>query len=199
MRATFLVPVALCLAVLIAPTEAHALGPIDLEVAAKVGYANNPGSGDPNPLGVGLGGRAGVAFMGAYGGVNILYYFGGTSNLNTFGATGSVSANSLLYGIEAGYGVTLVDILTIRAQLGVGNITISRNNSGSVGSVTASAPSSLNNLYLEPGLTGLLGFGTYFVGADANLLILPSIAQQNGGGSSTETCFTLHGQIGVKF
>ena len=192
MRATFLVPVALCLAVLIAPTEAHALGPIDLEVAAKVGYANNPGSGDPNPLGVGLGGRAGVAFMGAYGGVNILYYFGGTSNVNI----ASVSASSLLYGIEAGYGVTLVDILTVRAQLGVGNITIS--SSGSLGSVSAPS-SSLNNLYLEPGLTGLLGFGTYFVGADANLLILPSIAQQNGGGSSTETCFTLHGQIGVKF
>jgi len=192
MRATFLVPVALCLAVLIAPTEAHALGPIDLEVAAKVGYANNPGSGDPNPLGVGLGGRAGVAFMGAYGGVNILYYFGGTSNVNI----ASVSAHSLLYGIEAGYGVTLVDILTIRAQLGVGNITIS--SSGSLGSVAAPS-SSLNNLYLEPGLTGLLGFGTYFVGADANLLILPSVAQQNGGGSSTETCFTLHGQIGVKF
>jgi hypothetical protein len=38
----------------------------------------------------------------------------------------------------------------------------------------------------------------YFVGADANLLILPSIAQ-NISGSSTETCFTLHGQIGVKF
>jgi hypothetical protein len=195
MRATILLPVALCLAVLTAPTEAHALGPIDLEIAAKVGYANNPGSGDPNPLGVGLGGRAGVSFMGAYGGVNILYYFGGTSNVNI----ASVSANSLLYGIEAGYGVTLVDILTIRAQLGVGNITISSNHSGSVGSVTASAPSSLNNLYLEPGLTGLLGFGTYFVGVDANLLILPSIAQQNGGGSSTETCFTLHGQIGVKF
>jgi len=192
MRATILLPVALCLAVLTAPTEAHALGPIDLEIAAKVGYANNPGSGDPNPLGVGLGGRAGVSFMGAYGGVNILYYFGGTSNVNI----ASVSANSLLYGIEAGYGVTLVDILTIRAQLGVGNITIS--SSGSLGSVAAPS-SSLNNLYLEPGLTGLLGFGTYFVGVDANLLILPSIAQQNGGGSSTETCFTLHGQIGVKF
>ena len=192
MRATILVPVALCLAVLTAPTEAHALGPIDLEIAAKVGYANNPGSGDPNPLGVGLGGRAGVSFMGAYGGVNILYYFGGTSNVNI----ASVSANSLLYGIEAGYGVTLVDILTIRAQLGVGNITIS--SSGSLGSVAAPS-SSLNNLYLEPGLTGLLGFGTYFVGVDANLLVLPSIAKQNGGGSSTETCFTLHGQIGVKF
>jgi hypothetical protein len=192
MRATILVSVALCLAVLTAPTEAHALGPIDLEIAAKVGYANNPGSGDPNPLGVGLGGRAGVSFMGAYGGVNILYYFGGTSNVNI----ASVSANSLLYGIEAGYGVTLVDILTIRAQLGVGNITIS--SSGSLGSVAAPS-SSLNNLYLEPGLTGLLGFGTYFVGVDANLLVLPSIAKQNGGGSSTETCFTLHGQIGVKF
>jgi len=192
MRATILVPVALCLAVLTAPTDAHALGPIDLEIAAKVGYANNPGSGVPNPLGVGLGGRAGVSFMGAYGGVNILYYFGGTSNVNI----ASVSANSLLYGIEAGYGVTLVDILTIRAQLGVGNITIS--SSGSLGSVAAPS-SSLNNLYLEPGLTGLLGFGTYFVGVDANLLVLPSIAKQNGGGSSTETCFTLHGQIGVKF
>jgi hypothetical protein len=189
MRATLLAPVAaLGLAGLAVSTEAHALGPIDVEVAAKAGYAGNPGSGDPNPLGVGLGGRAGVSFLGVYGGVNILYYFGGTSNL---GSGSSISAHSVLYGIEAGYGITLVNILTLRALLGVGNATISS-------SVTSLPAASLNNLYLEPGITGLLGFGMYFVGADANLLILPSIGQ-NSSGSSTETCFTLHGQIGVKF
>jgi len=45
--------------------DAHALGPGDIELGAKVGYATNPlsGSGASNPL-FGLGGRAGFAFKG---------------------------------------------------------------------------------------------------------------------------------------
>jgi len=35
------------------------------------------------------------------------------------------------------------------------------------------------------------------VGADANLLVLPGINTPTG--STTETAFTIHGQIGVRF
>ena len=199
MRKTLLAAFLASSACLAVPAEAHALGPVDLEIAAKGGYAGNPGSGDPNPLGVGIGGRAGVSFLGGiYGGINLLYYFGGSST--PLPGT-SASVHSLLYGIEAGYGLTLVDILTLRAQLGVGNITVSNSLSGPPlpGNVTVAGSGSVNNLYLEPGITAMLGFGLYFIGADANLLVLPGIEKNSDGSSSTETAFTLHGQVGVKF
>jgi len=157
--------------------EARALGPIDLEIAAKGGYGTNPIGGGLNPLGVGLGGRAGVAFFGFYGGAALLYYFGGSQS--------GVSDHSLMYGLEAGYNWKIT-ILTIRPQIGVGNYTLNVGNAQG------------SNLYLEPGVTGLVSLGTFFVGADANLLVLPSF-QTPGGSQGTDTAFTVHGQIGVKF
>jgi hypothetical protein len=157
--------------------DAHALGPIDLEIAAKGGYGTNPVGGNLNPLGVGLGGRAGVGFFGVYAGLNALYYLGGSDS--------GVSAHSVMYGLEAGYNWKIT-ILTIRPQLGIGNFTLS------------SGGSSNSNIYLEPGVTGLISFGTIFVGADANLLVLPGI-QQSDGNKGTDTAFTIHGQVGVRF
>jgi hypothetical protein len=157
--------------------DARALGPIDLEIAAKGGYGTNPFGGNINPLGAGLGGRAGVAFFGFYGGAALLYYFGGSQS--------GVSEHSLMYGLEAGYNWKIA-ILTIRPQLGVGNYSLDVGNTSG------------NNIYLEPGVTGLISLGTFFVGADANLLVLPSI-QQPDGNKGTDTAFTVHGQVGVKF
>ncbi len=172
------------------PRDAHALGPIGIEIAAKGGYATNPASsGAFNPLGVGLGGRAGITLLGFYGGVNVLYYLGGSQD--------QLSEHALLYGIEAGYGFTLIDILTIRPQVGVGNATFSTSYSGpTVGG--ANIGGSASNLYLEPGVTGLIALGQWFVGADANFLVLPGVSQGTGS-STTETSFTLHGQVGIKF
>jgi len=176
--------VAFAIGLLAAPTEAHAVGPIGIELGAKVGYGDNPTGGDPNPLGLGIGGRGGVTFMNIYAGVDVRYYFGGSANIAP-GA--SISAHSVLYGIEAGYGFTLVDILTIRPQLGIGNLTIT------AASVSAS------NLYLEPGVTALVSLGEpWFVGGDVNLLVLPGISNGEGG-TTTDTAFTLHAQVGVKF
>jgi hypothetical protein len=176
-------------AVFASPREARALGPLGVEIAAKGGYGTNPDSSAPfNPLGVGLGGRAGITLLGFYGGVNVLYYLGGSQD--------TVSEHALLYGLEAGYGFTLADVLTIRPQIGVGNATFTT----SVSNVSASA----SNLYLEPGVTGLIGLGMWFIGADANLLVIPGVSQAstpaNGNSSSTTyTSFTLHGQVGIKF
>jgi hypothetical protein len=55
-----------------------------------------------------------------------------------------------------------------------------------------SGSTSKSNLYLEPGVTGLVSLGGWFVGADLNLLFLP-------GMDNTTTAFTLHGQVGLKF
>ena len=52
---------------------------------------------------------------------------------------------------------SLIDILTIRPQIGIGNATFTTSGSANVGSTNvASGSSSVSNLYLEPGVTGLV-------------------------------------------
>jgi hypothetical protein len=179
--------------------DASALGPIDLEVGAKAGAGTTPSntpSGAPNPLGFGLGARAGIAILGLYGGASIVYYFGGSEqppplpNAILGGSPPKVSTHSLMYGVEAGYGGKLLELLTLRAQVGIGNFT----NTVDVGS----ASNSNNNLYVEPGVVGLLGLGSFFVGADANVLILPGLKDYTGT-TNTDIAFTFHGQVGYKF
>src|ERR1700716_3017857 len=123
--ATLLVTAVLGIGSVCAPREARALGPVDLEIAGKVGAGTNPfGNGFPNPLGFGIGARAGVSLLGFYGGLGLMYYFGSGSS-NVPGAGGGVSANSFLYGIEGGYGAK-VGPLTLRGQLGLGSFTLSQ-------------------------------------------------------------------------
>jgi len=193
---------ALCASTLMMSRDAHALGPVDLEIGAKVGVGTNPissantpgssnGQSTPNPLGFGLGARGGVSFLGFYGGVSLMYYFGSSQDASVPGESGSVSDHTLMYGVEAGYGFTLADILTIRPQIGIGNFTVTASDNVS-GVVSGGASSSDSNLYLEPGVTGLISLGGWFVGADANLLFLP------GADYNTTTAFTIHGQVGIK-
>ncbi len=171
-----------------APREARALGPVDLEVGARIGGGTNPfGDSNPNPLGFGVGARGGVSLMGFYGGLSFMYYLGSSGDF----PTGSLSEKALLYGVEAGYGSTFLSALTLRWTLGVGNFQV--NTSGAISG-------SAGNLYLEPGATLLISLGTIFVGADANVLVLPGIPDPSGtGGSSWQAAFTAHGQGGIKF
>ncbi|HEY2515528.1 MAG TPA: hypothetical protein VGI39_31890 [Polyangiaceae bacterium] len=154
--------------------EAKALGPIDLEVGLKGGYATNPDnvSGISNGLGPGFGARAGVGIFNLYGGVNVVRYFG----------ENSLSAWEV--GAEVGYSIKL-SILTLRPQVGFGDM---------LQSVPAQVPGITlgDSFYLEPGLTALIGLGLLYVGADANALFLTS------AGPST-AALTIHGQVGVKF
>ena len=187
-------------------SNAHALGPVDVEVGAKVGFATNPISGSSvtvngvtatsspsNPLGFGVGARGGVSFLGFYGGVNFLYYFGSSQDLSSSVQSFSVHEHTFMYGLELGYGITLLDVLTIRPQVGIGNATISSSASGS-GTVNANfSGGSDSNIYIEPGVTALISLGGWFVGADANVLFLPGLDLD------TKAAFTLHGQIGFKF
>ncbi len=175
-------------AVMFSSNDAHALGPLDLEVGLEGGYATKPNSNlDLNPLGAGLGARAGVQIFGLYGGLKYMHYFGGSVDVpnGLGGGTTSVSETTNLYGIEAGYGFKLA-LLTIRPQIGVGNATFS------------SEGQSNSNLYLEPGVTGLISLGLIYVGADVNYLILPGVSNGDGT-SSTYGSLTIHGQVGVTF
>jgi hypothetical protein len=182
-------------------SNAHALGPIDIEVGAKAGIATNPDSSSatingssvspPNPLGFGLGARGGVAFLGFYGGVQLMYYFGSSQDFGGAGQSLSVKEHTFMYGLELGYGITLLDLLTIRPQVGIGNATFSESgNFSGIANVTSSQSNS--NLYIEPGVTALISLGGWFVGADANVLFFP-------GRDDSKAAFSLHGQIGLKF
>ncbi len=158
---------------------ASAVGPIDIEVAAKAGGATSPWSGSPNPLGVGVGARAGATFRGLYGGLSLMYYLGGS----TSEADGTILNNhTFMFGIEGGYGWEAPPF-TVRPQVGIGSFSIAAECSTGCGSSS--------NLYIEPGLTALFALGRFFLGADANLLFVPNLDQ-------AQVAFTAHGQLGVK-
>jgi hypothetical protein len=172
--------------------DGWALGPVDVEVAAKVGGGTNPEKNvagfPPNALGLGLGARAGASLLGFYGGLSFMYYLGASQD----GPAGmGISPNheslkSVLYGVEVGYNIS-VPLLTLRPQLGIGNYTLSASDT-----VPAGGPTNTSKLYLEPGVTGVLSFGMWIVGADANVLLLPGL-------SGSQPAFTAHGQVGIKF
>jgi hypothetical protein len=173
----------LALAIALSSKEARALGPVDIEAGAKVGAGTNPIGGPTNPLGVGIGGRAGIGIFGLYGGVNVVDYLGGGDGLGgTF--------HALQFGGELGYSIKL-SILTLRPQIGLGNITFS----------DSTFSTSEGSFYLEPGLTALLTLGIIYLGADANALIITSAPNAGSLGltTSTNTAFTAHGQLGVVF
>ena|SRR5579883_2186374 len=184
-RFRFLAVLPLAALLFFAPRPARALGPLDIELGAKGGYGTQTDSGKgAGPFGVGLGARGGVAIFGLYGGVNFMYYLGG----NQTDSTGSsISTHSLQYGFEAGYGFKLLDLLTIRAQVGLGNFSYTAGNT------------TWSDVYVEPGLTAFVSLGGFFVGADAGLLVLPGF---NPAGNTLPTpgpALTVHGQLGWKF
>jgi hypothetical protein len=112
-----------------------------------------------------------------------MYYFGSSQ--------AGVSVTSVQYGVEGGIQTSLFGLLNVRGQLGVGNfqINVSGPFSGNAG-----------HLYLEPGATVILPLGLIFVGADANVLVLPDTAEPSlSGNSSWRAAFTAHAQGGVRF
>jgi hypothetical protein len=205
--------------------SAKAVGPFDVEAGAKFGAASNPvGGGFPNPLGLGIGGRAGVAAWGAYGGISAMYYGGTSGQFETrappysiLADRGSVSAHSVLYGIELGYGLRLLRRIVLRGQVGLGNDVLGA--SGTAASCLADArilcshtvSGSTQYLYVEPGITALAEFGTLYVGVDAEVLVLPSGPSVNPTGMfSSDTspfssdrvlgaALSLDAHVGVRF
>jgi len=199
-----------------ASRDAHAIGPVDVEVGVIAGAGTTPthqGNGAvvtgltgvalPNPLGFGLGGRAGVGFHGLYAGVEGMYDFG-----SSVGQPYGVKSNSDLVGVDVGYSFKL-PVVTIRPLVGIGNFTETVSGlpqpSCPAGSGPCSVPNSqsYNTLYVQPGITVLISLGTLYVGADANLLVLTSLPEYAGDNPNTpyrlELALTFHGQVGVRF
>jgi hypothetical protein len=163
------------LATLAATRPAHALGPVDLEIAAKVGYGSND-------YGFGFGGRAGVSFFGLYGGLNLVDYLGKSTPVG-LGCpspcdTGSETIHALQFGGEVGYGIK-ISVLTIRPLVGFGDLAFS------------GAGQSASSFYVEPGGLLQLGFGHFIFGVDAGCLIATR--------APVSEAFTVHGQVGARF
>jgi len=97
----------------------------------------------------------------------------------------NASVHVLMYGAEMGYGIKLVDLLTLRPQVGFGDATFSISGDSQ----------SATSWYLEPGVVGLVDLGLLFAGADVNMPLIPSLPATQ----SAQAAFTFHVQVGVKF
>ena len=202
---------------LLAARDASALGPVDVEIAGRVGGGTSPvnsgtssngSSLDINPLGFGAGGRAGVSLSSLYAGLSFLYYFGGRQDVpSPLGPPVPVSGTSVLYGLEIGYNIGLPAI-TLRPQVGVGKYTLNVDGSAQVSGVTYNGSSAWDNIYLEPGIVAKASFGMWLVGVDANLFWLPGSDKVEVWLCPSPLChytlssqlaFTAHGQLGLQF
>jgi hypothetical protein len=183
-------------------TEAHALGPLDVELGARLGYATNPDSNISNPLGTGIGLRGGVElFHRLYLGVNGQYYFGSSVDtpLSGPGTNGTVTTHTTLLGFEAGYSIH-VKFLTIRPQLGIGDASLTTLGNYQPTAITTTPLDNYTvtntRLYLEPGIVALVNIGIVYAGADANILVITDANTQDGNAYSS---FAFGLQAGLRF
>ena len=194
------------LAALSYATPARALGPVDIEIGARVGVATDPSSNLPtNPYGFGFGGRAGVSIFGLYGGISGMYYLGTSSTPQGIPAVagGATTAHTAMYGLEVGYTLP-IPVVKIRPQVGIGDSIIGMSGGLADGPATPSGVSA-SNLYLEPGVLVFVPIRVMFIGADVNALILPSASgitpirngpgEEAGGSGKTYASLSVHGQV----
>ena len=182
--------------------DARADLPLAAEFGGRLGYATNPNSDVPNPLGVGFGARGGVElFKSLYLGGNIMYYLG-TSKDTPLGATPSntsVSTHTLLLGLEVGYSLHIKPLI-IRPQLGFGDASLTSftNFAGTVNNPATDVSNftvTNQRFYLEPGLVALVNVGALYFGGDVNLLFIPDAEPSTGDAYSS---FAFGGQLGIR-
>jgi hypothetical protein len=123
-----------------------------------------------------------------------MYYLGGSTESQPSGANAKVSESSWLYGFEGGYSFKIA-LLTLRPTVEVGSYTIHTSLSGGGSEafdLVGLAAQDRHSLYVEPGVTALVGFGLWFVGADADIFLTPGL-------DNSQAAFMANGQVGVKF
>ena len=186
------------------PPEARPHGTpsrIDVELAAELSYVTPPIRGGANPFGLGFGARAGLMFSGFYAGLSVLDYLGERDV--------DVSYRALLFGVELGYGVRVPVLarwsFTLRPRVGIGDAAVSYTDPSLAADVVTSASGSsvsdtltVNNVYLRPALTAMLGTDAYFAAVDASMLVLPGIAY-GGADATTWLCYGLQTEVGLRF
>ena len=181
-------------------------GGYDVELGARGGFGSAPIRGGNNPFGVALGGRLGLAIGGFYVGVTAVDFLGGNDV--------DLSDSAVLYGVELGYGlryrVFSVGALTLRPLIGVGNATFFHTDpsqakvdvvtsaSGQQSRGVTSDTTTVNNVYVEPGLLVMLASGHNFAALSASVAIFPGISYAEPQ-STTWVSYGLQAHLGFKF
>ncbi|HMJ53843.1 MAG TPA: outer membrane beta-barrel protein [Polyangiaceae bacterium] len=135
------------------------------------------GNGFKDGYNLGIGARGGVTLpMSLYVGGTILYHLGKTETI----AGGDVTANIWYLGAEGGYDLG-AGPLTIRPYLGVGyaNLRVSAPDVCVLGTCAGGGSHSDGKLAFWPGVTGLIGLGGLFVGADVRYVLLVDVEDGN--------------------
>lgn len=156
------------------------------EVAARVGGASTPTDEPNEPLGPGVGLRAGASLTHLYFGLAADYWFGGSQN--------GLSDHGLTVAFEGGYGFVIADIVTIRPTMGIGGRDIH-----------TSLPSESAAFFFEPGVTALVQLTVrLFIGADLEAMVVaprynPCAFAGACGSTPWGGAVLFHGQVGVRF
>jgi len=157
----------------------------------------------PGPLaGLGVGGRAGVSYLGLYGGISLMDFLSAGSCIDSpSGSCGSEHAAT--YGAEIGYGRTLFRMLTIRGLLGLGDYELTNHtteppcNSSPCYPISPQSQGARANFYLAPAALVEVALGPVLAGLDATLFYMPSAAAP-GAPAATFTTFMGGVQLGVR-
>ena len=176
---------------------------VDVEVAGEVAYMTPPIRGGATPFGAGFGARVGLDFSGFYVGVSVLDFLGGKDV--------DVSYRSLLYGLEIGYGFRVPafggTVWVLRPRVGVGDAAVYYTDpslkadvvtTASGSSSSASDTLTVNNVFVQPGVTLELASRSYFAAMDGSMLVLPGIAY-GGADATTWVSYGLQLQLGFHF
>jgi hypothetical protein len=176
---------------------------VEWELAGRAAYVTGPIRGGTDPFGAGIGARAGLTW-------GTGWYLGGTFTYFLGGRDVDVSYRAILYGLEFGYGFRFrtfgASSLTLRPKIGVGDAAVYYTDPSLAADVVTSASGSsgasdtltVNNLYLQPGLTAMLEAGGHFVAVDASALVLPGIAY-GGADATTWVSYGVQAELGFRF
>lgn len=183
--------------------QASAPSEVAGELAGRAAYVSAPIRGGTNPFGAGFGVRAGVTWgSGWYLGGAVTYFLGGRDV--------DVRYRALFLGLDFGYGFRFPAFgdssLTLRPNLGVGDAAVYYTDpslaadvvTSASGTSSASDTLTVNNVYVQPGLTAMLSSGGHFFSVDASTLVLPGIAY--GGAAATSwLSYGVQGELGFLF
>lgn len=184
------------------PAATSAAESVEWELAGRAAYVTGPIHGGTDPFGAGFGARVGLTWGGGW-------YLGGTFTYFLGGSDVDVSYRAILYGLEFGYGFRIRTFggssVTLRPKIGVGDAAVYYTDPSLAADVVTSASGSaasdtltVNNLYLQPGLTAILDAGGHFLAVDASALVLPGIAY-GGADATTWLSYGLQGELGFRF
>jgi hypothetical protein len=187
-RPTRAATVAALLLTLLPGRSADAEGPVHGEIAFMGGWAAVSQVGATNPFGFGAGGRAGLSLYRVYLGVEGLDYAGTAQGWS-----------ALQFGGDVGYDLRPAgEVLILRPQLGFGELLVLGGRDSTDPTPGAGVLGSGQPFYVEPGLTALFtAVPTLLLGADANVLVLPSAGSQDDG-RAAHAGVTLHLQVGFR-